>query len=736
MKFCPNCGVSIPDLGHAWCAECGASLAPSGAAQPSPPPAPPAAQPISAPEPIPAPRPIPAPQYFSAAQAPPPWQVPPPSSPEVGPLPGAKSLSNPLGSGKGRLIAGGLLGVVALGVAGFVVLRLINPSGGASSPEDAVTELVAGLSDQDPVAALRMINPGEVEGLDELFNTATERLEEAGVSGGGEILDAAEITVEGLEVDVEPMGEHAARVYIDGGVLAVSLDPETLPERFATVADLEKSRSWDIELTSILGMDGLELTEEQPFLTVVEVDGRWYVSLLGTVGEYVADGTNNQGGDFDYLAGDDEIKPDVAEDPEDALSNTLDALSDNDVEGLIDSLPQNQWGVLRAYVDLAGDIMDDNAVSYTVDVGTLRTSVEEDGDTAKLTLDDVEMYTSGSAGDDYGEGSLLINGDCLVVAGADETCISRRFTELTGIDSYYVMLRREGEGWQVDPLGTLVSYAKQVLATIPEDVALRAYDLEGLIEPTAALASGETTSVKLGESGVGVATLSATKGQWIKVDLEGEVEANVFRPGRTRYGDWVGSEGGAVLASEDGDYRVVLEDWENGYEAGSVDVTATLVEPVKAGPDDLMSAGDVHVLDLTGEYVVPEGMSLYEADGDQVYDYYSFDGEYVAFAFEDGVKLEEVSLGFEDGSTSFSGELYDDASVDFTVTAGQSVYITAYAEFDLTLEIEEEDVYEDSELGGETEYLYFTPSRSGTYTLSVDDIGGYGGAFYLDLSEE
>ena len=31
----------------------------------------------------------------------------------------------------------------------------------------------------------------------------------------------------------------------------------------------------------------------------VEVDGRWYVTLLGTAGEYVAEATGNQGGDYD-----------------------------------------------------------------------------------------------------------------------------------------------------------------------------------------------------------------------------------------------------------------------------------------------------------------------------------------------------------------------------------------------------------------------------------------------------
>lgn len=618
----------------------------------------------------------------------------------------------------------GGLAVVVLGVAGFVLLRLLNPAGGAGSPEEAVTELVDGLTRQDPVAALRLLNPGEVEGLDDVLTTVRGRLKEAGVSSDDRLLDAATVSVSGLEVEADPLGEHASRVYVDRGTLTVDIDPDKLPERLAQLRPaLAKEHTWDLDLSTLLEQAGMD---EAPFLTTVEVDGRWYVTLLGTAGEYVAEATDNQGGDYDYLDGD-EPEPKVASSPEGALDQVMDAARDNDVEALVAAMPQDEVGVLQAYTDLAQDLIADYGVSYSLDPGPIRTSAgEEADDLRKLTLKDVEVSATGMAGEDYGEGSLSLRGDCLEVDGG-RTCMSRRFTDLTGLDSYFLMVRHVDDGWQVDPLATVVAYADTVISSVPEDVALAATGLYGMIDPTATAKSGASTEVDFGDSGLGVLDVPADRGQVVVVSVDGpdSVYTQTYSPGDVE-ADYYGGDSAVAVADRKGSYRVVIGDYEKPFERGSVDVDVDVVSPRQGKPEDVLSEGEAVAFSARGAYEVPEGILLFQSDGDEQWEG-DLDGDYVAVATRDRVHLTKSVVAFTDGSTSYSGSLFDSTVVSFTATRGRTVTLTADAPWDLLMAVDEEDVVADSEVGGSTEYLSFTPSRTGEFTLRVEDVGGTGG---------
>ncbi|UMG91005.1 hypothetical protein [Nocardioides sp. TF02-7] len=98
---------------------------------------------------------------------PPPYPPGPPAGP-----PAAR------GSTAKVLAVGGV--VVALIAAGVVIWQFVWPRGGAGSPEEAVEQLVLASAEQDPVAVLDMLSPAEVDGLDDLYDTARERAEEEG----------------------------------------------------------------------------------------------------------------------------------------------------------------------------------------------------------------------------------------------------------------------------------------------------------------------------------------------------------------------------------------------------------------------------------------------------------------------------------------------------------------------------------------------------------------------------
>ena len=97
-----------------------------------------------------------------------------------------------------------------------------------------------------------------------------------------------------------------------------------------------------------------------PYLTTIKVDGRWYVSPLATVADayveqynyYVREYDTGRTVDPDYDAVGLDEAPDaiVAEDPEDAIQNVVDAVADEDFAEVLAALPENQVNVLRAYV--------------------------------------------------------------------------------------------------------------------------------------------------------------------------------------------------------------------------------------------------------------------------------------------------------------------------------------------------------------------------------------------------
>lgn len=304
------------------------------------------------------------------------------------------------------------------------------------------------------------------------------------------------------------------------------------------------------------------------------------------------------------------------------------------------------------------------------------------------------------------------------------------------------MARKGENGWQIDPIATIASYAKQLLDNVPDDVAFRAINAPALIEPQIALKSGNETNVKLGESGAAVLAVDAKKGQVLTLHTSDKNLDGLHYSGRANElfdgPNYTGlSNGNASLVSVDGPQQLVLMDQEN-WKSRDVKVTVSAITPIEADPEDQINKGEAHRITANGSYTVPEGLVLCSVEEGYCSDYWdgSLSGRYIEISSKDGLKLERVKTGFEDGTTTHTGNISGDdtISVSFNAVEGRPITVTATPndDFDISVAMDSEGIGSDSELSGGTERFTFDPTSTGPYVLSVHAFSS-GGSFTLSL---
>lgn len=366
--------------------------------------------------------------------------------------------------------------MVALIAAGVVVWQFLWPRGGASSPQEAVEQLVLAGADQDPVAVLDMLSPAEVEGLDDVYDAARERAEEEGLVEDDGVTDALSVELSDLELDVDVLGDGIARVTVEDGRYEVTWDPEKLPERLAFLAEDGSRQSESGDLADLF--DG-----EQPVLTTVELDGRWYVTILGTVAHYAYEDADRAAGldgvdlaepDYDAVA--DDVDPVVGEDPDEVVAHLVDAVNSGDLDQVLANLPEDLGRPLRPYVPVLEDVMEDEGwgdeigLEVAADDLDLRTE-ELDGGRLKVVVEGGRF--SARATDVHGEdsGSLTIDGDCVTAEenGTDQgtECLSESgVADELGVDEIFFVLSKADGGYQLDPAATAAEYAGVVVENL------------------------------------------------------------------------------------------------------------------------------------------------------------------------------------------------------------------------------------------------------------------------------
>ena len=178
------------------------------------------------------------------------------------------------GPTKGKLL-GVVAIVLALGAGGAVGYQVLRSHGGASTAEAAARNFVESLAAQDPVGALDMVNPGEVEGVVDLYESARQRMvEEDLTSEEGELSEAVDVTFSDLDFDVDEVADNVAHVSLERADITATFDPDKLPDRLDFVrAEYPDKKTWKGDLVTELdeSLDG----DPVPYLTTIKVDGRW-----------------------------------------------------------------------------------------------------------------------------------------------------------------------------------------------------------------------------------------------------------------------------------------------------------------------------------------------------------------------------------------------------------------------------------------------------------------------------
>jgi hypothetical protein len=467
-NFCGSCGAQRQVADQAFCQQCGRQLAPvASTAAPAPLPA----APVAALAPV---QPLgqPAPEYAVPAALP---------LRERGRLP------------LGRVVGVGLV-VLALAGGGLVGWQFLGPKGGADSPEQAVRQFVDAAVSQDVVGVLDVVSPAEVVGLDDLVSAARDRLaDEDLVPKSGDLTDALTVTIDDLDLTTDTLGDFAARVELESGSYRVEYDPTEVPDRLQFVADkYSEPKTWSGDLVDDVGWDlpdaNYQNDQPDPFVMTAKVDGRWYVSAVGTfldsmLGIYNDDYYEDAGirsPDFDAIGED--ADPIVGKEPEDVLDNLADAASSGDVDEVLANFPNDEMAALRPYSRTLEDFLTEDGSSFDVSVDDVDTDVEELGDDlTRLTIRSGSVFGNVSADDDYGEsGSATVDGRCVAAAedgdDYDSFCIEGDIVEKTGIESYYLVLRKVDGGYQVDPVATAVDYARTLIESAPSSLIDDAVD--------------------------------------------------------------------------------------------------------------------------------------------------------------------------------------------------------------------------------------------------------------------
>jgi len=395
----------------------------------------------------------------------------------------------PVSPARGRrtgVWVGLVLALVALGLGGFAVWKVFfATSTGADDPEEAVREVLAAAEDQDPVAALGMVNPAESRGADEVWEALHERLDRAGVTTSDGVFSAAAISFEDVDLEVEEVSDHAAKVHLRGGTVEVSLRADEFPEaldglaaaardelgdtwseshEIAAIADSMRAYDWERDEEIRTGL----------FVMAVEVDGRWYVSPTATAAEYLSYDIFGRGGDWSAYDDADDRDPVGSDSPEEALGSLAEAADGSDLPRLLDALPAGQGDLLRPFVGLVEDELRRYEAGFSVDLraADVRAGDESDG-LVRLDIDRIDLGLTGIEGGDPYRIAVGLDGSCGWAESYEgyrsEECVPTWLTQVSGIDNAFVMVREDDGVWQVDPFATALAWLDELASNVPDE---------------------------------------------------------------------------------------------------------------------------------------------------------------------------------------------------------------------------------------------------------------------------
>jgi hypothetical protein len=304
MSYCTNCGTGLPE-GARFCAGCGT--------------------PVTVQQPPPPPPAVPPPQY--AAPPPAQYATPPQQPPAYQAAPKAPRSRRPL------ILVTGVIAVVAIVVVAVSLFKAASgETGGASSPEEAVGHLAGAVDSGDPVAIANTFAPDEREGL-------------SGVAKAGKSA-AGTVGVRSPKIDVSIKQRHAAKLA--DGVVAVDVD--------ATM-DVDPRAFGGLFNAVLAGRPGRVTTDQNDSFRVIAIreHGRWFVSPLLTLGDYLTRTNGLPEGDYSRAS---ESDGGGAATKQEAVKRLLDAIAAKDPNAAESVVGPAEARVMRVYAVAIKHLLD------------------------------------------------------------------------------------------------------------------------------------------------------------------------------------------------------------------------------------------------------------------------------------------------------------------------------------------------------------------------------------------
>jgi len=382
----------------------------------------------------------------------------------------------------GLWVGAAVAAVAVVGVGGYAVwANVLSKLGGAGSPDAAVTQLVEGVADRDGVAVYGVLAPSEVASFRDAFDGASDLADDSQIDPDKlkAALDALSVEIKDLDLDVDEVDEGLAKVTIAGGTLTVDADAEEITDltieafepllealgqpvptgdaRDEAIQQADDALPWTLD-TKDLTWD-TDAGTQRPFLMAVEEGGKWYVSPLMTIGEYVTVAQGGKRGSMPSDAGPELASP---EDAGTAFVEGLAAISDGDLDELTSTLSVGERRFMEVYVKAwAGDVsggegVDVDDATFTVrDIGTDRALLVPD----KVTLRNKDDETVSI------EGTCFENNDGY---GTERACVKDvpGLVELGLEDSLGLVAVKESGTWRVSVLGTFAYVYGEMLENL------------------------------------------------------------------------------------------------------------------------------------------------------------------------------------------------------------------------------------------------------------------------------
>ncbi|MFC5948440.1 flagellar basal body protein FliL [Pseudonocardia lutea] len=295
---------------------------------------------------------------------------------------------------------------------GVAVWALLGGSGGASSPNGAVTALAADLEGRDYLRAYSRMAPDEASLLTDLGSVLTGELQRLDVLRPDARADASldTVTFSGLRFDeagAEQVRPNVTITKLVAGTITTTRDPASLPFTDSFKAKVYPNGAPPAAVPETIDIAQVVREQGEPIrVATVQVDGEWYVSGLYTAADYALK---------DAVAPWPTTSVDArgAGSAQDAVRDLVQAALDADVRRVIELTDPTEMAALH---DAGPALVDDAAGAQPtgarlVDLRTTETEVR--GRTAlslaSLTVDD-----------GTGTGvTVTRTGDCLTISGVE-----------------------------------------------------------------------------------------------------------------------------------------------------------------------------------------------------------------------------------------------------------------------------------------------------------------------------